>query len=74
MDPFRVESVDIYSNLLYVQERRVELANLAARVVQVNKYSVETCCVVGEWWVKVVVCGGWGKGVRRVYGGEEVEG
>ena len=46
-DPFRVESVDIYSNLLYVKERRVELANLAARMVQVAKYSVETCCVVG---------------------------
>ncbi|XP_018007183.1 cell division cycle protein 23 homolog [Hyalella azteca] len=48
-DPFRVASVDVFSNLLYVKERRTQLANLAAKMVQVAKYSVETCCVVGNY-------------------------
>jgi len=48
-DPFRVTSMDVFSNLLFVTERRVQLANLAAKLMQVSKYTVETCCVVGEW-------------------------
>lgn len=47
MDPFRLENVDMYSNFLYVKEMRVELAHLAHRVTQIDKYRVETCCVVG---------------------------
>lgn len=55
-DPYRLDNLDTYSNLLYVKEMRVELSYLAHRVVQVDKYRVETCCVIG-----VCVC------VERMY-------
>lgn len=49
IDPFRLDNLDTYSNLLYVKEMRVELSHLAHKVVQVDKYRVETCCVIGEF-------------------------
>ncbi|XP_047471671.1 cell division cycle protein 23 homolog [Penaeus chinensis] len=50
LDPFRLNNLDTYSNLLYVKEMRVELSHLAHRVVQVDKYRVETCCVIGNYY------------------------
>ncbi|XP_045605191.1 cell division cycle protein 23 homolog isoform X2 [Procambarus clarkii] len=50
IDPFRLDNLDTYSNLLYVKEMRVELSHLAHRVVQVDKYRVETCCVIGNYY------------------------
>ncbi|XP_064103246.1 cell division cycle protein 23 homolog isoform X1 [Macrobrachium nipponense] len=50
IDPFRLDNLDTYSNLLYVKEMRVELSHLAHRVVQVDKYRMETCCVVGNYY------------------------
>ncbi|KAK7111014.1 cell division cycle protein 23 homolog [Littorina saxatilis] len=50
MDPFRLENMDIYSNLLYVKEMRAELAHLAHRCCDINKYRVETCCVIGNYY------------------------
>ncbi|CAL4081947.1 unnamed protein product, partial [Meganyctiphanes norvegica] len=50
LDPFRLDNLDTYSNLLYVKEMRVELSHLAHRVVQVDKYRVETCCVIGNYY------------------------
>lgn len=47
-DPFRLDNLDTYSNLLYVKELRVELAHLAHLACEIDKYRVETCCVVGE--------------------------
>jgi hypothetical protein len=47
-DPFRLDNLDTYSNLLYVRELRVELAHLAHQACEIDKYRVETCCVVGE--------------------------
>jgi len=49
LDPFRLENTDIYSNVLFVKEKRVELAMLASRVTHVGKYTVEACCVVGNY-------------------------
>lgn len=48
IDPYRLDNLDTYSNLLYVQEMKIELANLAHKVVLVDKYRVETCCVIGK--------------------------
>lgn len=48
IDPYRLDNLDTYSNLLYVQEMKIELANLAHKVVLVDKYRVETCCVIGS--------------------------
>ncbi|XP_037074889.1 cell division cycle protein 23 homolog [Pollicipes pollicipes] len=49
-DPCRMENMDSYSNLLYVKGMQVELCNLAHNLSQINKYSVETCCVIGNYY------------------------
>eukprot|EP00095_Tigriopus_kingsejongensis_P008399 snap_masked-scaffold9_size846264-processed-gene-4.16 protein:Tk08399 transcript:snap_masked-scaffold9_size846264-processed-gene-4.16-mRNA-1 annotation:"cell division cycle protein 23-like protein" len=49
-DPCRLDNLDTYSNLLYVKEQRVELAHLAHRVSQIDKYRPETCCIIGNFY------------------------
>ncbi|KAK3921067.1 Cell division cycle protein 23-like protein [Frankliniella fusca] len=49
-DPYRLDNLDVYSNLLYVKELRVELSQLAHHVCEVDKYRVETCCVIGNYY------------------------
>ncbi len=49
-DPYRLDNLDTYSNLLYVKEQRVELAYLAHKTAQVDKYRTETCCVIGNYY------------------------
>ncbi|KXJ72407.1 cell division cycle protein 23 homolog [Aedes albopictus] len=49
-DPFRLDNLDSYSNLLFVKEMKTEMAHLAHRAVDINKYSAETCCVVGNYY------------------------
>lgn len=48
VDPYRIENIDAYSNALFVKGMRIELANLAHHLYDVNRYCPETCCVVGE--------------------------
>jgi anaphase-promoting complex subunit 8 len=52
VDPYRLDNLDIYSNLLFVKEMKKEMAFLAHKAVEINKYRPETCCVVGktDWW------------------------
>ncbi|KAG5888417.1 hypothetical protein JTB14_016321 [Gonioctena quinquepunctata] len=50
LDPYRLDNLDTYSNLLYVLEMKKELADLAHKVVNVDKYRVETCCVIGNYY------------------------
>lgn len=47
-DPFRIEDLDTYSNLLYVSDMKKELAYLAHYVFYSNRFTAEACCVVGE--------------------------
>ena len=47
---FRLDNLDTFSNLLYVKEQRVELAHLAQKTVNIDKYRTETCCVVGNYY------------------------
>lgn len=49
-DPYRLEHIDTYSNILYVKEARSELSYLAHSVTKVNKFSPQTCCVVGNYY------------------------
>ncbi|CAB3382579.1 Hypothetical predicted protein [Cloeon dipterum] len=49
-DPYRLENMDTYSNLLYVKEMRAELAHLAHSVSEVDKYRAETCVVIGNFY------------------------
>lgn len=48
-DPYCLDNMDTYSNLLYVKEMKVELAYLAHRATEIDKYRLETCCIVGEF-------------------------
>jgi len=50
IDPYRLDNLDIYSNLLYVNEQGVELAHLAHKSVEIDKYRTETCCVIGNYY------------------------
>ncbi|KAG7311270.1 hypothetical protein JYU34_002301 [Plutella xylostella] len=49
-DPYRLDNWDVFSHLLYLKEKRMELANLAQRAVSIDKYRVETCCVIGNYY------------------------
>ena len=49
-DPFRFENMDILSNILYVKEKHNELGKLAIRCFEIDKYSPETCCVLGNYY------------------------
>ena len=42
--------MDVYSNVLYVQVNQPELAQLAHQAFEVDKYRVETCCIVGTFF------------------------
>lgn len=50
VDPYRLDNLDIYSNLLFVKDQRQEIAVLAHRVTEINKYRPETCCVIGNYY------------------------
>ncbi|XP_036327732.1 cell division cycle protein 23 homolog [Rhagoletis pomonella] len=50
VDPYRLENIDTYSNLLFVKELKTEMAQLAHKAVSINKYCPETCCVVGNYY------------------------
>ncbi|XP_022914090.1 cell division cycle protein 23 homolog isoform X2 [Onthophagus taurus] len=49
-DPYRLDNLDTYSNLLYVRELKSDLAYLAHTAVAIDKYRVETCCIIGNYY------------------------
>eukprot|EP00897_Mesotaenium_endlicherianum_P009716 jgi/Mesen1/8773/ME000524S08071 len=49
-DPYRVDGLDTYSNILYVKECFAALSFLAHKAVLTDKYRPETCCVVGNYY------------------------
>lgn len=48
VDPFRVDDMDVYSNILYVTENRLELSKLAHDFLALDKDKPEICCLVGR--------------------------
>lgn len=46
-DPYRIDDIDILSNILYVSEKRAELASLAQEYSKVERNRPEVCCLVG---------------------------
>jgi len=50
IDPYRLDNMDVYSNMLYVKDQHVELAYLAHKTNQIDKYRTETCCVIGNYY------------------------
>jgi anaphase-promoting complex subunit 8 len=49
-DPYRLDELDIYSNILYVQDSAMLLSQLAHTAMRVDKYRPETCCIVGNYY------------------------
>lgn len=52
-DPYRMESMDIFSNILYVREQHNDLGKLAISAFETDKYIPETCCVLGNYYALV---------------------
>eukprot|EP00929_Paragymnodinium_shiwhaense_P009810 TRINITY_DN114165_c0_g1_i1.p1 TRINITY_DN114165_c0_g1~~TRINITY_DN114165_c0_g1_i1.p1 ORF type:complete len:641 (-),score=163.95 TRINITY_DN114165_c0_g1_i1:30-1952(-) len=49
-DPYKLASLDTYSNILYVKEQTAALSHLARQAVKIDKYTPEACCIVGNYY------------------------
>lgn len=49
-DPFRLDAMDIYSNLLYVKEMHTEISSLAHVANQIDPFRVETCFCIANFY------------------------
>lgn len=49
-DPHRIDSLDHYSNILYVMSARPKLAFIAQLATATDKFRPETCCVIGNYY------------------------
>ncbi|KAI9886998.1 MAG: Anaphase-promoting complex subunit 23 [Watsoniomyces obsoletus] len=49
-DPYRLDGLDHYSNILYVMNLRPRLSFLAQSATKVDKFRPETCCVIGNYY------------------------
>jgi anaphase-promoting complex subunit 8 len=49
-DPYRLDDLDVYSNILYVMEKSSKLAYLAQLASRTDTFRVETCCIVGNYY------------------------
>ena len=49
-DPYRLENLERFSDILYVKENKADLSQLAHEAVKVDKYRAETCCIVGNYY------------------------
>ncbi|CCC69720.1 hypothetical protein NCAS_0D01390 [Naumovozyma castellii] len=50
MDPYRLDDLDTYSNILYVMQKHSKLAYLAQFVAQIDKFRSETCCIMANYY------------------------
>ncbi|TFY83571.1 hypothetical protein EWM64_g439 [Hericium alpestre] len=48
IDPYRIDDIDVYSNILYVTEARLKLSKLAHDFLALDKDRPEVCCLVGN--------------------------
>ena len=47
IDPYRIDDIDILSNILYVTENNTALSKLAHDYLAVDKDRPEICCIIG---------------------------
>lgn len=50
IDPFRLDDIDVYSNALYVSQRRYELASLAHTANEIEPFRYETCFCLANFY------------------------
>ncbi|KAJ3547280.1 hypothetical protein NMY22_g1718 [Coprinellus aureogranulatus] len=48
IDPYRVDDIDIFSNILYVQDNKLKLSRLAHDFLNITRDRPEVCCLVGN--------------------------
>ncbi|KAJ6625584.1 hypothetical protein B0H10DRAFT_2002043 [Mycena sp. CBHHK59/15] len=48
IDPYRIEDIDIYSNILYVTDNRLKLSRLSNDFLTLDRDRPEVCCIVGN--------------------------
>lgn len=48
LDPHHIDDIDVYSNILYVQDSRLKLAKLAHDFIELDKDRPEVCCLIGN--------------------------
>lgn len=49
-DPYRLDDLDTFSNILYVMEKKSKLSFIAHFAMSVNKFRPETCCIVANYY------------------------
>ncbi|XP_065876562.1 anaphase-promoting complex subunit 8 isoform X2 [Euphorbia lathyris] len=49
-DPYRVEDMDTYSNVLYAKECSSALSFLAHKIYMIDKYRPESCLIIGNYY------------------------
>ncbi|KAK3117224.1 Anaphase-promoting complex subunit 8 [Teratosphaeriaceae sp. CCFEE 6253] len=52
-EPYRLDGMDAYSNLLYVRDDRPALATLAIQASDTDKFRPETNCILGNYYSKL---------------------
>ncbi|KAF8070499.1 hypothetical protein FPV67DRAFT_1413466 [Lyophyllum atratum] len=48
LDPYRIDDIDVFSNILYVTDNRLKLSRLAHEFLALDKDRPEVCCLVGN--------------------------
>jgi anaphase-promoting complex subunit 8 len=48
MNPYRLDDMDVFSNLLFVKDSKEKLSVLAHQSERIDKYRPETCCIIGN--------------------------
>ncbi|KZT11024.1 TPR-like protein [Laetiporus sulphureus 93-53] len=50
IDPYRIDDIDIYSNILYVTEDHLTLTKIAHEFTMIDKDRPEVCCLIGNYY------------------------
>lgn len=50
IDPYRLDDLDTYSNILYVMQKQSKLAYLAQFVSQIDRFRPETCSIIANYY------------------------
>lgn len=56
MDPYRVDDIDIYSNILFVSDNSLKLSRVAHDFLDSDKDRPEVCCLVGKLSNNLTIC------------------
>jgi anaphase-promoting complex subunit 8 len=49
LDPYRIDDIDVFSNILYVTDNKLKLSRLAHEFLALDKDRPEVCCLVGSY-------------------------